>query len=197
MMRLDKLPNQRGDEKVVLFLRRHWVAPLQIIGIFVVLMLLPVAIGFLFYDSIIQLLQNDLIGPAIAIVTIGYVMCVWLFSFIEFTDYYLDTWIVTTERVINIEQKGLFNRVASELQLEAVQDVTSNVEGIMRTMFDYGDVIIQTAGEIKHFHFKEIANPEEIKEKIIHIVDNDRDKKELRGRATNAKPKLSKIKTPE
>ena len=196
-MRLDKLPNQRKNERVILFLRRHWVAPLQIIAIFIVLMLLPVAIGYLFYESFVLWMRDDIFGPVISLVAIGYVMCVWLFSFIEFTDYYLDTWIVTTERVINIEQKGLFNRVASELQLEAVQDVTSNVEGIFRTMFDYGDVIIQTAGEIKHFHFKEISNPEAVKEKIIHVVDNDRDKKELLGRPTNTKPKLTKTKTPE
>ena len=53
------------------------------------------------------------------------------FAFIEFTDYYLDTWIVTTERIISIEQKGLFERTASELDLISVQDATAEVHGFL------------------------------------------------------------------
>ncbi|HCB56309.1 MAG: hypothetical protein UU08_C0026G0003 [Candidatus Uhrbacteria bacterium GW2011_GWE2_40_58] len=197
MMHLEQLPNQRTNERMVLFIRRHWIAPFQIFGIFIILLLLPVAIGYLFYDNFVIWMQQDVFGPLISLIVIMYFLCVWLFSFIEFTDYYLDTWIVTTERIINIEQKGLFNRTASELQLEAVQDVTSDVEGVFRTIFDYGDVIIQTAGELKHFHFKEIPHPEDIKERIIHIVDQDREQKELQGIRTTPKPRLVKTKTPE
>ena len=164
-----------------MFLRRHWFVPARVIVIFSLLMLLPFGVYFVLQDLIVVWMEHQLISPLIALVTIMYVLAVWLFSFIEFTDYYLDTWIVTSERVINIEQKGLFSRIASELPMDAVQDVTSNVQGITRTIFDYGDVIIQTAGEMKHFHFKEIGNPEDVKEQIIHLVEKDRERIEHVG----------------
>jgi len=58
-----------------------------------------------------------------------------------------------------------------------VQDVTSDVQGVIRTMLDYGDVVIQTAGQMKQFHFKEISKPEKIKEQIIHVVEDNRERK--------------------
>lgn len=189
MMRLDHLPNQHKDERVVLFLRRHWFAPARIVVVFCILIAIPV-FGYVVLDNLVaSWMSSPLLGPIVSLLLILYVLAVWLFSFMEFTDYYLDTWIVTTQRIINIEQKGLFSRVASELPMDAVQDVTSNIQGIARTIFDYGDVIIQTAGELKHFHFKEIGNPEKVKEQIIHLVEKDRERLEVIGTVQSQKPR--------
>jgi uncharacterized membrane protein YdbT with pleckstrin-like domain len=92
----------------------------------------------------------------------------------QFTDYYLDTWIVTNERIINIEQKGLFSRIVSELHLNQVQDVTSETHGIVATFLSYGDVHIQTAGARERFNFKQIDNPEKIKQIITKLVQDDK-----------------------
>lgn len=180
MMRLDHLPNQRKDEKVELFLRRHWATNTKLFISFLFFLGAPLIAGFAFYaDKIETWYHHPFLGPLLSTVMIIYFFSVWLFTFTEFTDYYLDTWIVTNERIINIEQKGLFSRVASELPLDAVQDVTSDVQGVIHTMFDYGDVIVQTAGQIKQFHFKEIPTPEKIKEQIIHIVEDNRERKRV------------------
>ena len=86
----------------------------------------------------------------------------------------LDTWIITNERIINIEQEGLFNRTASELDLAAVQDTTAEIRGILQTLFTYGQVYVQTAGEKGRFHFKNIDNPEHVKELITRLVEDDK-----------------------
>ena len=173
MMNLNHLPNQRKGEKVELFLRRHWLVTARILVTLSVLTAVPIMALIVLVADLSVLIDNPIIGPVFIIGATIYAMAILLFSFVEYADYYLDTWIVTNERIINIEQKGLFNRVASELQLNAVQDVTSDVKGLVRTLFDYGDVVIQTAGETKRFHFKGIPNPEEIKERIIHLVEQD------------------------
>ena len=64
------------------------------------------------------------------------------FFFQEFIDYYLDTWIVTTERVIDINQRGLFNRTAAEMHIALVQDATTEVRGMLGTFLDYGHVFV-------------------------------------------------------
>ena len=71
---------------------------------------------------------------------------------------------------------GLFSRVASELNLTAVQDVTSNVHGFVNTIFDYGLVEVQTAGESGRFEFKQVEHPEIIKRQIIQMADQARAK---------------------
>lgn len=174
MFRLDHLPNQRPDEKVVLFLRRQWFAVLRIVVAAACLLGAPAAAVWYFSDRVSAYLAHPTVGPILAVVGCMYVSAVWLFSFLEFTDYYLDTWVITNERVISVEQKGLFNRVASELHLTAVQDVTSEVKGMIETFFDYGDVFVQTAAEKERFALRDIDHPERVKELILKLVETDK-----------------------
>lgn len=174
MMRLDHLPNQRPDEHVILFLRRHWFALLAIVAAFTLLVGTPLAVGWYFFDTVEGWLAHPMIGPLLVILGSIYFLSIWLFAFLEFTDYYLDTWIITNERIINIEQEGLFNRTASELDLAAVQDTTAEIRGILQTLFTYGQVYVQTAGEKGRFHFKNIDNPERVKELVTRLVEEDK-----------------------
>jgi len=174
MFHLDHLPNQRKNEHLVLFLRRHWFALLGIVGAFFLLSVIPLLIGWYFWDRLIVISSHPIFGPLIVIVGSIYLLSIWLFTFLEFTDYYLDTWIVTNQRIINIEQQGLFHRTASELDLSAVQDTTAEIHGFWETMFTYGDVHIQTAAEKQRFLFKNIDDPEKVKEIINKLVEEDK-----------------------
>ncbi|MBI5369863.1 PH domain-containing protein [Candidatus Uhrbacteria bacterium] len=174
MFHLDHLPDQRENEKVVLFLRRHWISVLVIVVAFLFLTGVPLFIGWFFSDVMETWLASPTLGPIVVVAASIYFLSIWLFAFLEFTDYYLDTWIVTNQRIINIEQEGLFNRIASELDLAAVQDTTAEIRGILQTMLTYGQVYVQTAGEKGRFHFKNIDNPEQVKETIAHLVEEDK-----------------------
>ena len=171
MYDLKQLPNQKPAEPVVMFLRRQWFAWAAIIVAFAFMIAVPTGFAIFFWDRVGVWLQHPIFGPVITMFASMYVLCLWLFSFLEFTDYYLDTWVITNDRIINIEQKGLFNRVASELHLAAVQDVTSEVYGMVGTFFDFGDVYVQTAAEHERFEFKSIDHPEKVKEIINKMVE--------------------------
>jgi len=98
-------------------------------------------------------------------------LLMWAKLFSVWTDYYLDIWIVTSNRVVNIDQKGLFNREVSTLQIERIQDVTFEINGIVATILGFGDVHVQTAGEKEEFLIKGISNPEGVKRKILGHID--------------------------
>ena len=67
--------------------------------------------------------------------------------------------IVTDRNITQILQYGLFNRKVSQLNLVNVEDVTSTQNGIIPTMFGYGELKIETAGEQVNFHFTYCPNP--------------------------------------
>lgn len=182
MFRLDHLPNQRPNEHVVLFMRRHWIAVFAIVVAFLFLIVVPLAIGAFFWPRIEIYLDHPVLGPLIVLAGSIYFLSIWLFAFLEFTDYYLDTWIVTNERIINIEQEGLFHRTASELDLAAVQDATAEIRGIIQTLLSYGNVFIQTAGEKGRFHFKNIDDPEHVKEVVTRLVEEDKQRMAMHGK---------------
>ncbi len=91
----------------------------------------------------------------------------------QFVDYYLDVWVVTNERVIDIQQQGLFKRTVSELDLDRVQDASSNLQGVFSTFFNYGDVEIQSAGAESKFSFKDIPQPHKVRTELLKWVGHD------------------------
>ena len=158
----------KENEMVVLTLHRHWfviagkmtlIAAMLIIAI----VLIPVIIAFIpdIYTSF-----------AIFLISL-YILIVLLIAFIFWVDYYLDMWIVTTERIIDIEQHGLFKREVSEFMLSRIQDVTVEIPNFSATVLKFGNIIIQTAGD-KPFVARDIPNVGEAKDIILENARKSR-----------------------
>ena len=151
------------NEKILMVLHRHWIVIFSkfVLGVFLLLIpsfIFPVALSL--GETFAPLL------PFVELLSAIYLMVVVLVTFIFWMDYYLDVWIITSERIIDIEQKGLFNREISEFTLDKVQDITVKVPNMLATFLKYGDVIIQTAGE-SSFEIKQIPNFYEAKNLIL------------------------------
>lgn len=172
------LPNRQlvGDEKVVLFLRRHWFVLFTKYLMMAALAAMPVAVYIIFRATFADLLDNALIHTLLVLGASVYYLFIWTTVFTIFIDYYLDIWIVTTHRIIDIEQRGLFNHIVSEQSLEMIQDVSSNIKGVVPTLLDYGNVTIQTAGAKTLFEFKQVSNPQYVGQAISKLMDEFRDK---------------------
>lgn len=163
--------NQKPNEKVIFFLRRDSFILLKAVVFHLFLALIPVILYYLFREDANRFLRSDILGPILKLGVSVYYLSVWLFFFAAFIDYYLDVWIVTNERIINIEQKGIFARTVSELKLYNIQDVTSEIKGIIPTMLHFGNVYIQTAATTERFVFKEIDNPPMVAKRIVDLSE--------------------------
>ena len=102
-----------------------------------------------------------------------YYLSILLFFFTSFISFYLDVWIVTNDRIIDIEQFGLFSRTISELELFRIQDITTNVHGIFPTIFKYGDVTIQTASINTTIIFHNVPYPDKIRQNLLELAHED------------------------
>ena len=167
--------NLESGEKIHIILRRHWLILAFNLASAAVLVTLGI-IAYLFLQNASFPTENF---PFLAAanswktflpVLFGvYLLMMWSFIFTVLVDYYLDVWVITDKRVIDIEQKGLFNREISEFPLTRVQDVTVNVKGILATIFSYGNIHVQTAGEHREFVFKEVPDPSYAKDLILKL----------------------------
>ncbi len=162
-------PNQKPGEYVLMFLRRHWITPVRIIFTSTLFSFIP----FSLYVAVINytnFLDSEIFRGLFTLFLSAYALFVVMYSFGMFIDYYLDVWIVTNKRIINIEQKALFARIISEKELGRMQDITSEVKGFWATVLHYGDVHIQTAGETERFIFRKVPYAEEVSRKISNLV---------------------------
>ncbi|XOU94751.1 MAG: PH domain-containing protein [Candidatus Kerfeldbacteria bacterium] len=83
--------------------------------------------------------------------------------------YSFNAFIITEQRIIDIDQRGLFDRIVSETTYNKIQDVSFRRKGIMQTMLHYGSVIIQTAGSQANIELHGIKDPEKIHQVIIEL----------------------------
>jgi len=93
----------------------------------------------------------------------------WQIVFLIVVDYYLGCWILTNERIISTRSEGLFDRIESSITYDKIQDVTIVVKGVLPALFDFGDIRIETAASLGKFTFKQIPNPEKVKEAIFSL----------------------------
>lgn len=161
-------PWQKSYERVELFLRRHWLILAFIYLRFVILLIGGILFFFLINKLFVLNVPEAIFSLFLLFV---YLLIIWQILFISLTDYYLDTWIVTDHRILDIHQIGLFKRDVAELRVPKIQDINVEVKGLLATFFDYGDVIVQTAGTMPEFNLRQIPHPYKVKDKILEIYD--------------------------
>lgn len=101
----------------------------------------------------------------------------------EFVLWYFNVFVITNQRVIDIDQRGCFDRIVSEAPFEKIQDISYRIKGVFQTLFHYGNIQIQTAGTALKLEFKNIYQPEKIQELITYLINQDQ---KLKSQSTSA-----------
>jgi uncharacterized membrane protein YdbT with pleckstrin-like domain len=158
----------KNEETIIMVVHRHWFDILQQFFIIFIMALIFLG-GFFISPTFIPILEDGDFRALANFLQVTFALFIWIYAFFVWIDYYFDVWVVTNKRIVNIEQRGLFARNVSELNLEKIQDVTTEVHGFLPTMFNYGDVYIQTAAEKERFEFQKVPNPYGIKDTIMTL----------------------------
>ncbi|MBI2464577.1 hypothetical protein HYV64_00385 [Candidatus Shapirobacteria bacterium] len=156
---------ERDDDEIVLVVaRQHWFTNVRWILISLFMVLFPSL--FRFVPTLLEIPGTYLF--------VGYLfwyLITFAFAFESFLSWYFNVYIITSKRVIDIDFNNLLTKKYSEATIDAIQDVTSTVIGAIPTVFNYGNVLIQTASEVNELEFGRVANPE----KIIKVLQEVRD----------------------
>lgn len=157
---------QEPDEHILLFLRRHFITNFSWIFFTIALLILP---PLAFY--LIQLANYPVSFVPIRlmeIILILYYMLVLTNTFVNFLDWYYNISIITTKRVLDIHLQDLVSKKVSATKINLVQDVDFKQTGTIPSIFNYGDVVMQTAGKEINFIADAVPNPE----LVVQIVES-------------------------
>ncbi|MDO8240538.1 MAG: PH domain-containing protein [Candidatus Moranbacteria bacterium] len=182
---------QRDDETIISVVRRHWFNILQ--QLFLVFIMVAFVFGSLTYLPLLfPILNTSSAHDLFIFLTNSFALVTWIMFFLIWIDYYFDVWIITTRRIVNIEQKGLFIRTVSELEFDKIQDITTEVKGIIPTFLNFGDVFVQTAAEKDRFTFRQIPNPYAVKDLLMNLEEKG-EKSEATQRAQEGAQALGNV----
>lgn len=160
-------------EQVVREARKHWLLFLAELLPYAILAVLPFALPKLLalappLARLASLLdyQAPLARAALGV----WLLVMWTLGWSAFTQYFLNLWVLTNQRIVDIKQHGYFNREVSSLFLSRVQDVTTDVTGVLPSVLDIGTINVQSAGTVDEFHMQGIPRPEQMRDIILKYV---------------------------
>jgi hypothetical protein len=166
-----------SDERLVLTARKHWLIFIsEIVGTIlttlIIFSILAVADVVLPRELVDSLGTDRLI--ALNMVLIGAILLIAnMILATAFTNFYLDTLIVTDKRLVDCDQKGLFKRDVATIPIENVIDIKVEIFGIIQTFLKFGTLYIQTAGDVREVVIKGIRDPQSVKDTIISTYHKD------------------------
>lgn len=158
---------QGRDEEIVLLLRRHPVTQLKWILFSFFLILLPL-IGIPF------VLEAEILPKFVTFNLLVFLILFWYigtfgYSFMKFLLWFYNVNIVTNQRLVDIDFPFLLLKESTATRIEQIEDVTHKRGGFLRTILDFGDVFVQTAGAKPNIEFLDIPSPDKVVREIVSI----------------------------
>lgn len=163
--------SQEADEKIIFVLRKHWTVLVTPILIGVGILILTAAVYLLIgtFDNIaITEVGETILSFVVSLI----ILFTTLYVFMSWLIRYLDVVILTDEHLVEIQQLSLFSRKTSELDLDCIEDASASQKGVVQTLFHYGKVLVQTAGELPNFDLNNFQDPDGIQQKIMEAKEH-------------------------
>lgn len=148
------IQNQAEDEEIVKVWRHHPITIVPPAAKVLAFALIP--LGLLLITGFALFGSPFLFGLFILILVM-----VVTYTAYEWVSWWGDVYILTNYRIIDVEQRGFFHRNFSEATLGKIQDISHEVSGFLPTVFDFGDVLVQTAGSQPNIDMNDIKKPQE------------------------------------
>ena len=165
---------QEDEEQIVLFMRQHLIVniPWMVVALFMAT--LPSIFSFFPPYSLLPT-SFQFAG------TLGWYLFVAGYTLAKFMGWFFNIYIVTDERIVDVDFKNIFFRKISTAKTKEIQDINIQSSGAFETFFGYGSVFIQTAAEVPEFEFVAIPYPDRVGKILNQLIDHEEQEK-IEGR---------------
>lgn len=156
---------QEEGERIELFLRRHFITNIPWIITSIVVFFLPIILA-----QLDQLLATNLISQLPPQLIIGSLIIFYLLVIAyvveNFLFWYFNIYIVTNIHLVDISLVSILSRSVVEIELNDIQTVSSQISGVIRSFFNFGNVVIKTAAKGEDVVFEEVPRPDFVADRV-------------------------------
>lgn len=167
--------SQTEKEKVLLLMRAHPATNLWWMTIVAMLIGVPLFWGdFPLLSSV-----NEMTG---FFVTVLWYMGLVFFSVQNALLWFYNVYIITDERVVDVDFFGLMYKNINATQIRKIEDVNYSQKGLLAGFLNYGDIVIETASaqksddpptESSAFTFSSVPNPDRVVRVLTELMEQE------------------------
>lgn len=133
-------------ERVIARFRKHWAILVHdTIGTFL-LTTIPFLVWIIASSIGILPFLQPIPAAWVELTLALWFLLIWITLAVLWTNYYLDIWVITNRRIINVEQVSLFHRRAAVWNMDRVQNIATQVTSVLQTLLGFGTIEVHTAG---------------------------------------------------
>lgn len=155
---------QHSEEQVLLLMRQHFVTQAGWIFLCVLLLFLPSIVPIFSFFSFLP-------ASFLTVLTFTWYFLVLGYALERFIVWYYNVYIITNERIVDVDFYSLLFKRVSEARLDRIEDITSASGGVVQSFFDYGDVMIQTAAEVPEIEFEKVPHPDLVTKLVSELTE--------------------------
>lgn len=148
---------QQAAEKVLCFCRKHFIVLVR------PFLLTAMIMGTLVFSIMLTLqLRGGEEWPwRLVLVGAFFTLTVAYHTFfLRLVQYYLEMFVVTNYRVIDLEKSVFIHDDKEMVDLHEIQDIKKNQDGVLANLLNYGDITITTASTISSMVLQKIPHPD-------------------------------------
>lgn len=168
--------SQNETEQVVLLLRQHPIVLLKQLLILIAGSVSPIILNMTPFLNFLPDKFHFGFFLALYMVLIG-------FALQSFLIWFFNVYIVTDERIIDVDFLSIIYQNISAAKIDNIEDVTANTSGAAESLLNYGTVFIQTAAEKNEFEFENVPHPSKVAA-ILNDLILEEEREQLEGRAS-------------
>lgn len=157
---------QKETETILLFLRSHFVTNALWIIASIILVCLPLIITIFLPLFKIDFLSSPAENRFAIVFIPFYYLLVFSYVFLNFLHWFYNVFIVTSQRVVDIDYSDVVVHNIAITTLSHIEDVNYTQSGFIPTFLHYGNLFVQTAGNERNFEAFSIPKPRE----ATHII---------------------------
>lgn len=157
-----RFETQSATEHVILLLRAHPIT--QIFWVLTIFIMLVLS----FFISLV--LDRILNVQQLIFAAIFWYAAIFSYAFLNILNWLFNVGIVTNERIIDVDFHGTLYKEVSASSIGHIEDVTVKTGGFAASLFNFGNLFVQTAGTEKNIEFHNIPNPTEAASIINNLM---------------------------
>ncbi len=142
------------DEEILFVAHRHFFVFMpDLFKIIVFHGLLPAGFWYLF---------PQLFGIYVVWGAIGFIRMLLVIQ-----DWYYDSWLITNMGVVGVEWTGYFQRSSSRVEYQSIEGINCSINGVLQTIFNYGDITLSKLGGPTTVTLKEAYRPKRVEKNLV------------------------------
>ncbi len=159
----------KDDEELVLEVRHYFLMFLPHLIISVLIIIIDFFLLFFLFNRGTWGVWVFLLILLISILYIFKIVFFWKKNY----------FVISSQRIIDYDQQGFFNKKVSEIPFEKVRDMSFNSKGLWQTLYKYGNIRIKLMGSERPLVLYNIKDPEDIHKLLSELVRKYKPKTEI------------------